>query len=65
MGLIKFLTSGSWWVYSESDSRWNNGGSSNSVGMFGIPPEAQTWMDSCEKKYGDPPDDLTIGYMKD
>lgn len=65
MGMIKFLTDGSWWVSSESDPRWNGGGHSSDVGMFQAGGDSTSWIAKCEGLYGDRPDDLVVGYMKD
>jgi hypothetical protein len=58
------LREGSWWISSKEDPRWNASGHSD-VGGFSIPPEAEKKIEALKKELGDPPDDLTWGYMKD
>ena len=55
---------GTWWLRSESDSRWNASGHT-AVGGFAMPEEAKAELDRLEKQYGTPPSDLEWGYMKD
>jgi hypothetical protein len=60
------LRSGSWWVSSKSDPRWDKNGSSNFVGMFSMPKECQDHIDKMKKKLKiEPPEDLYWSYMKD
>jgi hypothetical protein len=58
--------SGSWWVRSKKDPRWNGGGSTESL-MFssGPPPEVEAHIRSMVGKYGKKPKDLEWGGMKD
>lgn len=65
MGMIKLATSGSWWIRSASDPRWNCDGHSEFVGSFLIPEECENKIEKLKKKFGDPPEDLEWGYMKD
>lgn len=58
------MTMGSWWLRSKSDSRWNADGRA-SVGMFGMPSECKEKVELLTLKYGEPPEDLEFGYMKD
>lgn len=58
------LSTGTWWVSSKEDPRWNGTGI-GSVGMFGLPEGAKAHTESKKKELGDPPDDLEYGYMKD
>lgn len=57
--------SGSWYVNSKIDPRWNGNGDSDSVGGFSIPTKAQAHIDAKKKELGDLPEDLEWGYMKD
>jgi hypothetical protein len=47
-----------WNVTSRRDSRWNKSGTSTVAMIFQYAPEALTWIDKCEKKYGKRPKDL-------
>ena len=59
------MKQGSWWLTSQSDSRWNINGT-GSVGMFSMPSEAQEFIDKKKKELNkEPPRDLEFGYMKD
>jgi hypothetical protein len=61
-----FSWTGSWWVKSESDPRWDGSGSSRSVGGFVIPAEAKAHIDGKKRELGcEPPADCEYGYMKD
>jgi len=55
---------GSWWLSSKTDKRWNAHGS-GMVGGFGMPTECKKKLEKLKKQYGEPPDDLEFGYMKD
>lgn len=57
--------SGSWWMSSKKDPRWNASGHSNSVGGFVKPREVTRELELKEEQLGEPPDDLEWGYMKD
>jgi hypothetical protein len=61
---MKLLTSGSWWLTSKLDPRWNTGGSCD-CGGFVQPQEAKDAIERLTNKLGDPPKDLEWGYMKD
>lgn len=56
---------GSWWVNSEIDSRWNKNGRAPGLACEGGPDEMHQWIDYCKLKYGDPPKDAEMGFMKD
>jgi hypothetical protein len=56
--------SGTWWLRSESDPRWNTSGTST-VGGFEMCSEAKNALESLKRRLGDPPKDLEHGYMKD
>ena len=59
------IKEGSWWLTSESDSKWNASGRCL-VGGFEVPKEAQDHIDKMKKKLKcEPPEDLEFGYMKD
>ena len=59
------FSTGSWWVMSKLDSRWNGSGN-GTVGMFAMPTEAQYFIDEKKKELNEePPKDLEFGYMKD
>jgi hypothetical protein len=59
------MAPGTWWIRSMKDPRWNASGPSPAVGMFGRPPEVDDKIADLKKTYGDPPDDVEWGYMKD
>ena len=59
------LKKGTWWVHSEKDPRWNKSGSGFGLVIGGGPREMHDWIEECKKKYGEPPDDATMGFMKD
>ena len=56
---------GTWWLLSPSDKRWCVNGHANAVGGFYQPKELKQKLEELKKLYGDPPDDLEWGYMKD
>lgn len=56
---------GSWWVRSKSDPRWNGDGRGYGLVSGGGPGGMQDHIDSCKKKYGNPPSDATMGFLKD
>lgn len=56
---------GSWSVHSDSDPRWNSSGRAEGLVVEGGPPEMQRWIEECRKKYGDPPKDCMMSFMKD
>jgi hypothetical protein len=55
---------GTWWLSSESDSRWNRSGKAD-VGGFAMGLDARKVLEELKSLYGEPPDDLEHGYMKD
>lgn len=57
--------SGSWWVGSEKDPRWNTSGRGYGLVSTGGPSDIDTWIAQCEEKFGPRPDDLYCGFMKD
>lgn len=56
---------GTWWVYSKKDPRWNREGRGDGFVTLGGPEDMQTWIRKCKEKFGDPPDDAEMGFMKD
>ncbi len=56
---------GTWSVRSEKDPRWNNSGSGYGLVTTGGPSEMGQWIEKCTKKFGNPPDDATMGFWKD
>lgn len=59
------IREGSWWLHSESDSRWNINGRAV-VGGLVMPDAAQDYIDKKKKELNEePPKDLEFGYMKD
>ena len=56
---------GSWYVHCKSDMRWNKSGRGFGAVTAGGPKEMKTWIKLCTLKYGEPPEDVEIGFMKD
>ena len=56
------MASGSVWLKSESDPRWNWSGE-GTVSMF-YHPELDAKVEELTKQYGNPPSDLEFGGMK-
>lgn len=57
-------SSGTWWIKSKSDPRWNCSGHDN-VGMFDL-SFAKAEVEKKKRILGEePPKDLEAGYMKD
>lgn len=51
---------GHWWaVSSKKDPRWNASGASQG-GIFGAADACDKAINALKKKYGEPPDDLTM-----
>jgi len=63
MGMIKFTNKSSWWLRSESDTRWNANGNCM-YGGFVMPNEVKNQIENFKLKYGDYPKDLEWGCMK-
>lgn len=55
--------SGSWFISSVSDPRWNDSGQAFVGGGF-MPEEAKKAIDAKTELYGPPPEDLEWGYLK-
>lgn len=64
-GPLGNISSGTWYLSSKLDPRWNSGGHVNALGGFVMPSECQNEIDQLKKLYGEPPSDLEWGYMKD
>jgi len=56
---------GTWWVQSKKDSRWNKSGRGEGLVSSGGPKEMQDWIKECIEKFGNAPDDVEYGFMKD
>lgn len=56
---------GTWTISSESDPKWNKSGRASWLCCAGIHPDAEKWIQECEKKYGKQPKDLSYGFWKD
>ena len=65
MGMLFSMKSGSWSLYSKTDTRWNSSGSAEYCGGFTMPAECKVELERLKKKLGTPPDDLEYSYMKD
>lgn len=57
--------SGTWWLESVSDSRWNFSQHGDCVGGFVMPNECLQKIEEFKLKFGELPKDLEWGYMKD
>ena len=57
--------SGTWWLSSKDDPRWDKSGKGDGLLTGGYPEEAEEWVKEGKEKYGIPPKDLTFGFMKD
>lgn len=55
---------GSWWLSSKLDPRWEAVGD-GAVGGLVMSHDQVLALAELKKKYGEPPDDLSWGYMKD
>lgn len=64
MSLIKLTNTGTWWLKSKQDPRWNISGSTQVGGLI-EPEPIKEWVKLFTEKYGEPPKDLEWGYMKD
>ena len=56
---------GHWKVESKSDPRWNKQGRGYGAVTAGGPQEMKDWIKKCCVKYGEPPKDGTMQFMKD
>lgn len=55
---------GSWWLKSKLDPRWNAAGRCY-CGGFVMPEECKDKLEELKNQLGNPPTDLSFGYMKD
>ena len=56
---------GTWRVSCKSDPRWNKSGRAKGLVCMNGPPEMSEWIEECIKKYGSPPKDASMSFMKD
>ena len=56
---------GIWWIESKKDTRWNTKGTARFVGGDQMPKECKEVYEELKKLYGDPPNDLDWGYLRD
>jgi hypothetical protein len=60
------IKSGSWWLSSESDPRWNCDGRAEYLAFTaGTPSEVTDRIEALRKTLGEPPADLEYRAMKD
>jgi hypothetical protein len=59
------ISSGSWWLSSKKDPRWDTSGRSDFMSVFSMDPKAKQHIEDMKKTLGEPPDDLSYGCMKD
>ena len=58
--------SGSYWVHSDIDPRWNKSfRTDNLVFSNGIPEAGKQWIENCKEQFGNKPSDLSWGGIKD
>lgn len=58
------FANGSWWLRSKKDPRWNRDGR-GLVGGFVMSKECEEAIERLKRRFGKPPKDLEVGYMKD
>jgi len=58
------LKKGTWSFSSKSNKKWKGHGRCI-VGGFIMPEDCKKKIEKLKRKYGDPPEDLEWGYMKD
>ena len=65
-GLMFGPKPGTWWFSSKKDPRWDANGHTDAL-LFsaGLPKEAKEALEKLQESYGEPPDDLEFGGMKD
>lgn len=56
---------GTWDVRSNSDPRWNKSGRDEGLACLGGPDSMKAWIEDCKAKYGAPPKDATMSFIKD
>jgi len=59
------LKKSTWWIRSKQDPRWNCDGRTDVFSVYNIPEEAEIKIKELQNKYGEMPDDLVFGGMKD
>jgi len=59
------LKMGTWSVHSVSDPRWNRSARGAGLVCQGGPQQMKDWISQCRAKYGDPPADTIMEFMKD
>jgi hypothetical protein len=59
------MAKGCWYLFSKKDQRWNYSEDNAWVGGFEKPNGVDEKIEELKKLYGEPPDDLEWGYMKD
>lgn len=62
MSIFNWVKPCNWWIKSKTDSRWNQSGQ-GSAG-FGCCPELDKAVEELKEKYGEPPKDCEVGWMK-
>lgn len=55
---------GTWWIESKTDKRWNCGGRAY-ASVLSASRLIEDKIDELTRRYGDPPDDIEVGFMKD
>lgn len=63
MGMFGGIREGTWWIHSKTDERWRMEG--RAIGSAFCCPAADQALKELKAKYGEPPDDCEIGFMKD
>jgi len=56
---------GTWSIHSKQDPRWNKSGEGYGLVTSGGTAEQKKWLEECEQKYGEKPDDLEWSFYKD
>ena len=55
---------GTWYVRSTKDPRWNKSGRSCGTIFKSAPRELDEWIATCKKELGEPPSDITCGFVR-
>jgi hypothetical protein len=56
---------GTWRGMCKSDPRWNKSGRGEGLITSGGPKEMWNWIEQCKEKYGEPPNDAQMSFVKD
>lgn len=66
MGLLSEVLgrSGTWWIRSVSDPRWNESGEADVVSLLAMPKQVKNAKRRLARRFGSPPADLEWGVMK-